>query len=78
MKQDRESDSTRLLLPAVIGTLAVCCVVELLAAGGVGLGLASLSNSGFIMVGTLALIVCLIAALYAYTASSRKGRDSSC
>lgn len=74
MKPNQESNSNWPLSSMVVGVLALCCIVELLAAGGLGLGLIGGFGSWFVPVVAGALLLCLTAVLYGYKHSSRKKR----
>jgi hypothetical protein len=57
-----------------IGALVVCCTIELLTVGGIGLGLFGWLNSRPILIAFGALIVCVGAGLFLYK-SFKKDRD---
>jgi len=76
MNRDDEPDSKWPILSVVFGGLVLCCTIELLAAGGIGLGVVGLTGSWALFIGVGALFICLGIGLFGYKILS-KVRDSS-
>jgi hypothetical protein len=77
MRQDDETDSKWPLLSVVFGGLVLCCTIELLATGGIGLSVIGLTGSWSLLIGLGALLICLGVGLFGYKIFA-KDRDSLC